>query len=138
MRAPGAGQDRGNLYANTAMAYGSDTLKANFVRGILTGEINMCLLYSEPGAGSDLAGIRTRADLKGDDYIVNGQKVWTSGAMTADYGMLIARTLPEPARTGFAGPPASPSSGSEVISSLRKRPRKSAFSIGSMCERPVR
>jgi|JI10StandDraft_1071094.scaffolds.fasta_scaffold13838_3 alkylation response protein AidB-like acyl-CoA dehydrogenase len=92
VKAPGAGQDRGNLYANTAMAYGNDVLKAHFVRGILTGEINMCLLYSEPGAGSDLAGIRTRAELRGDNYIVNGQKVWTSGAMTADYGMLIART----------------------------------------------
>ena len=52
----------------------------------------MCLLYSEPGAGSDLAGIRTRADLQGDHYVVNGQKVWSSGAMESDYGMLIART----------------------------------------------
>lgn len=90
--APGAGQDRMNLYAATAYTYGTEELKKVFVPGILRGEISMCLLYSEPGAGSDLAGIRTRADRDGDEWVVNGQKVWTSGAATADFGMLIART----------------------------------------------
>ena len=90
--APGAGQDRSNLYANTALSFGGEALKKVFVPGILKGEIAMCLLYSEPGAGSDLAGVRTRAERHGDRFVVNGQKVWTSRAATADFGMLIART----------------------------------------------
>jgi alkylation response protein AidB-like acyl-CoA dehydrogenase len=90
--APGAGQDRLNLWANTALAFGGPEFKAKFIPALLRGEIAMCLLYSEPGAGSDLAGLRTRADRDGDRYIVNGQKVWTSGAASADYGMLVART----------------------------------------------
>src|SRR3984957_3591150 len=90
--APGAGQDRLNLWANTALAFGAPEFQAKFIPALLRGEIEMCLLYSEPGAGSDLAGLRTRADRDGDRYVVNGQKVWTSGAATADYGMLVART----------------------------------------------
>lgn len=90
--APGAGQDRNNLWANTLLAAGTPALKEKLIGPLLRGEVNMCLLYSEPGAGSDLAGIRTKADKEGDQYRVNGQKVWTSGAQTAHYGMLIART----------------------------------------------
>ena len=90
--APGAGQDRTNLWANTALAHTTPVFKRHIVPLLLTGAVGMCLLYSEPGAGSDLAAIRTRAEPDGDDFIVNGQKVWTSGAATADYGMLIART----------------------------------------------
>jgi alkylation response protein AidB-like acyl-CoA dehydrogenase len=90
--APGSGQDRLNLWANTALAFGEPEFQATFIPALLRGELEMCLLYSEPGAGSDLAGLRTRADRDGDQYIVNGQKVWTSGAATADYGMLVART----------------------------------------------
>jgi alkylation response protein AidB-like acyl-CoA dehydrogenase len=90
--APGSGQDRTNLWANTALAYATPSFKAKIVPALLRGEVAMCLLYSEPGAGSDLAGIRTRAERQGDHFVVNGQKVWTSGAATADYGMLIART----------------------------------------------
>jgi alkylation response protein AidB-like acyl-CoA dehydrogenase len=92
VEAPGAGQDISNLYANTALTFGTEALKQVFVPGILKADISMCLLYSEPGAGSDLAGVRTRAERCGDAFIVNGQKVWTSGAATADFGMLIART----------------------------------------------
>jgi alkylation response protein AidB-like acyl-CoA dehydrogenase len=92
VRAPGSGQDRGNLWANTLLAKGTPELKAKLVIPLLKGQVGMCLLYSEPGAGSDLAGVRTRADRQGDHFVVNGQKVWTSGAASADYGMLIART----------------------------------------------
>jgi alkylation response protein AidB-like acyl-CoA dehydrogenase len=90
--APGARQDVHNLWANTALAYGTESLKQRFIRPLLLDQVNMCLLYSEPGAGSDLAGLQTRADRDGDEFVVNGQKVWTSGAKKADYGMLIART----------------------------------------------
>ncbi|HEX4979601.1 MAG TPA: acyl-CoA dehydrogenase family protein [Acidimicrobiales bacterium] len=90
--APGPGQDRFNLWAGTMLAYGNDDLKRQFLRPLLLGEVNMCLLYSEPNAGSDLAGVRTTAVRDGDEWIVNGQKVWTSGAAQADYGMMLART----------------------------------------------
>jgi alkylation response protein AidB-like acyl-CoA dehydrogenase len=90
--APGPGQDITNLWAGTMLAGGSDELKQRFLRSLLLDDVAMCLLYSEPGAGSDLAGIRTSAVRDGDEWIVNGQKVWTSGARDAEYGMLIART----------------------------------------------
>jgi alkylation response protein AidB-like acyl-CoA dehydrogenase len=90
--APGPGQDLYNLWAGTMIAYGSDELKRQFLRPLLLDQVAMCLLYSEPQAGSDLAGLRTTAVRDGDEWIVNGQKVWTSGARAADYGMLIART----------------------------------------------
>ncbi|MPY91909.1 MAG: acyl-CoA dehydrogenase [Acidimicrobiia bacterium] len=90
--APGTGQDNYNLWANTVLAHGNEELKARFVRPLLLGEVNMCLLYSEPGAGSDLAGLQTNAERDGDEWVVNGQKVWTSSAREADYALLIART----------------------------------------------
>ena len=88
----GPGQDIYNLWAGTMLAYGSDDLKARFIRPLLLDDVAMCLLYSEPGAGSDLAGLRTTAVRDGDEWVVNGQKVWTSGGREAEYGMLIART----------------------------------------------
>ncbi|CAB4886946.1 unannotated protein [freshwater metagenome] len=90
--APGPGQDVVNLWAGTLVTSCQDPLKEQFVRALLLDQVAMCLLYSEPGAGSDLAGIRTNAVRDGDEWIINGQKVWTSGARNADYGMLIART----------------------------------------------
>ena len=85
-------QDVHNLWANTLLTYGTDALKRRLIGPLLRDEVHMCLLYSEPGAGSDLAGLQTRADRDGDEFVVNGQKVWTSGARRADYGMLVART----------------------------------------------
>lgn len=90
--APGAGQDVTNLWANTVLAFGSDELRSDHLRDLMLGRTNMCLLYSEPGAGSDLASVQTRADRDGDEWIVNGQKVWTSSGRNADYAFLIART----------------------------------------------
>ena len=90
--APGAGQDRSNLWANTALAHATPAFRREIVPQLLAGEVGMCLLYSEPGAGSDLAAIRTRADKVEGGWRITGQKVWTSGAQIADYGMLIART----------------------------------------------
>ena len=90
--APGAGQDVHNLWANTVLAFGTEALKQRFIRPLLLDDVKMCLLYSEPGAGSDLAGLQTRAERDGDEWVVTGQKVWTSGAQRADYGMLVART----------------------------------------------
>jgi alkylation response protein AidB-like acyl-CoA dehydrogenase len=90
--APGGCQDKYNIGANTALKFGTDQLKADFIRDVLTARATTCLFYSEPGAGSDLAGVRTTAVLDGDHWVVNGQKVWTSGAATADYALMIART----------------------------------------------
>jgi alkylation response protein AidB-like acyl-CoA dehydrogenase len=87
--ATGAGM---NLAAPTLLTHGSSDLKSRLLRPILTGEHHWCQLFSEPGSGSDLAGLTTKAVLDGDEWIVSGQKVWTTSALIADYGMLIART----------------------------------------------
>jgi alkylation response protein AidB-like acyl-CoA dehydrogenase len=80
------------LAAPTILAHGPDSLRARFLGPALTGEETWCQLFSEPGAGSDLAGLTTRADLVGDEWIVNGQKVWNTGAARGDVAMLLART----------------------------------------------
>src|ERR1700683_3905648 len=80
------------LAAATLLEHGSDQQKKKFLPRILTGEDTWCQFFSEPGSGSDLAGATTRADLKGDFWIVNGQKVWTTSAHHADHGLLLART----------------------------------------------
>jgi alkylation response protein AidB-like acyl-CoA dehydrogenase len=80
------------LFANTILVHGTDEQKRAFLRPLLLGDTRGCLLYSEPGAGSDLAGLQTRADRDGDSWTVTGQKVWTSGAQEATHGFLIART----------------------------------------------
>ncbi|OBG37537.1 acyl-CoA dehydrogenase [Mycobacterium alsense] len=80
------------MAAPTIAAFGTDEQKRKFLRPLFTGEQIYCQLFSEPGAGSDLAGVATRAVRDGDEWIVNGQKVWTSQAQHAQMAILVART----------------------------------------------
>jgi alkylation response protein AidB-like acyl-CoA dehydrogenase len=84
-----------NTVGPTIMQFGTDDQKNFFLPKILAGEIHFCIGYSEPGAGTDLAALRTRAVRDGDEYIINGQKMWTSLAGDADYIWLATRTNPE-------------------------------------------
>ena len=87
-----------NTVGPTIMQFGSDEQKQFFLPKILAGDIHFCIGYSEPGAGTDLASLKTRAVRDGDEYIINGQKMWTSLANGADYCWLAVRTNPEVAK----------------------------------------
>ena len=94
---PGGGPHNGigmGMAAPTIAAFGTAEQQRKFLRPLFTGEHFYCQLFSEPGAGSDLAGVSTRAVRDGDDWIVNGQKVWTSSAQKAQRAILVARTDP--------------------------------------------
>ncbi len=80
------------LAAATILAHGNDLHKEKFLRRILTGEDTWCQLFSEPGSGSDVAAAVTRAERRGNQWVVNGQKVWTTSAHKAHWGLLLART----------------------------------------------
>jgi alkylation response protein AidB-like acyl-CoA dehydrogenase len=78
----------------TLMAYGTEAQKQRYVPRAIAGEEIWCQLFSEPAAGSDLAGLRTRSARDGDDWVINGQKIWTSGAHFADFGIIVTRSDP--------------------------------------------
>jgi len=84
-----------NTVGPTMMLYGSEEQKKFFLPGILAGEINFAIGYTEPEAGTDLAALRTRAVRDGDEYLINGNKIFTSGADQADYIWLATRTDPD-------------------------------------------
>jgi alkylation response protein AidB-like acyl-CoA dehydrogenase len=83
------------LAGPTIVTHGSEEVKTRFLRPMFTGQELWCQLFSEPGAGSDLAGLGTRAIRDGDEWIINGQKVWNTMAHLAHWGMLVTRTDPE-------------------------------------------
>ena len=98
---PRAGHLGVELLGPTLIAMGSEEQKARFLPDIATGKAIWCQGYSEPGAGSDLANVKTRARLEGDKYIIDGQKIWTSMGTIADWCFVVART--EPGSVGNKG-----------------------------------
>jgi alkylation response protein AidB-like acyl-CoA dehydrogenase len=94
-RAPGVGGMGISMVGPTLMAHGTEEQRQEYLPKILSGEVNWCQGFSEPGSGSDLASLQTRAVLDGDDFVVNGQKIWTSGAQYAHWMFMLTRTDPD-------------------------------------------
>jgi alkylation response protein AidB-like acyl-CoA dehydrogenase len=97
---PGINQLGIAIVGPTIIVHGTEAQKQRYLRHILTADELWCQLYSEPNAGSDLASLRTRAEDRGDHFAVNGQKIWTSGGLNADWGLLLARTDPAAPKHG--------------------------------------
>ena len=92
------------MVAPTILAHGSDAAKQAYLRHMYRADIVACQLFSEPGAGSDLASLQTKAVRDGDEWVITGQKVWTTGAHYSDIGEIIARTDPDlPKHKGLTG-----------------------------------
>jgi acyl-CoA dehydrogenase len=92
------------MIAPTILAHAIDEVKERYLPAMYRGDVVACQLFSEPAAGSDLAGLRTRAERDGDEWVVSGQKVWTSGAHYSDIGEIICRTDPDlPKHKGLTG-----------------------------------
>jgi alkylation response protein AidB-like acyl-CoA dehydrogenase len=79
----------------TLLERGEEWMKEKFIEKTLSGEIRWCQGYSEPGSGSDLASLKTRGEIVGDEWVINGQKIWTTGAHEADYMFILVRTEPD-------------------------------------------
>ncbi|HWO93791.1 MAG TPA: acyl-CoA dehydrogenase family protein [Dehalococcoidia bacterium] len=94
-RAPAVGGMGVQMIGPILIMYGSEEQKKQHLPGITSGKVWWCQGYSEPGSGSDLASLQTRAVRDGDDYVINGQKIWTSGAHRADWMFMLARTDPD-------------------------------------------
>ena len=89
-----------SMLVPTLLEHGEEWQKQKFVPPTMTGEMAWCQGYSEPGSGSDLASLQTKAVLDGDEWVINGQKIWTTGAHTADYMFCLCRTEPEASKHG--------------------------------------
>ena len=94
-RVPNVGGMGTSMIGPTIIINGKEEQKQEHLGAILRGEVQWCQGYSEPGSGSDLASLQTRAVRDGDDFVINGQKIWTSGAHTADWMFMLARTDPD-------------------------------------------